>query len=127
MENDLKEKSSSHESIKSNLEEKLEESQDKVSYSKIKFRNFMNSNNQKIFQIEDLKADQAKSEKRITELKAERLDLISKIADGQDMAKQLTKQIQGKLRFKKCEALLTATLSVGIRESFFIIKFRIKI
>ena len=55
----------------------------------------MNSNNQKIFQIEDLRADQEKSEKRITELKAERLDLISKIADGQDMAKQLTKQIQG--------------------------------
>ena len=52
-----------------------------------------------------MKADQAKSEKRITELKAERLDLISKIADGQDMAKQLTKQIQGKLRFEKYEAV----------------------
>ena len=42
MENDLTEKSSSHESIKSNLEGKLEESQDKVIYSKIELKNFMN-------------------------------------------------------------------------------------
>ena len=49
--------------------------------------------------MENFKNNGEKSEEEIRKMQEEKLDLINQISDGQLMAKQLTKQIQGYLSY----------------------------
>ena len=99
----LEEKTSSLETIKSSLEQQLRETSQKVYYTSFNksiiyyianiIKNFL------FLEMENFKNNGEKSEEEIRKMQEEKLDLINQISDGQLMAKQLTKQIQGYLSY----------------------------